>query len=46
MVEPEELPEFESPQVTNISQAEVKSVHAEMVRMHQADAEFIRAEEV
>ena len=46
MVEPEELPEFESPQVTNISQAEVKSVNAEMVRMHQADAEFIRAEEV
>jgi hypothetical protein len=24
----------------------VKSVHAELVRMHQADAEFIRAEEV
>jgi hypothetical protein len=45
MIEPEELPEYESPQVTNISQAEVKSVHAEFVRMHQADAEFIRAEE-
>jgi hypothetical protein len=46
MVEPEELQEFESPQVTNISQADVKSVHAELVRMHQADAEFIRADEV
>ena len=46
MIEPEELPEFESPQVTNISQAEVKSVHAELVRMQHADAEFIRAEEV
>ena len=46
MIEPEELPEFESPQVTNISQADVKSVHAEMVRMHESDAEFIRAEEV
>jgi hypothetical protein len=46
MVEPEELPEFESPQVTNVSQADVKSVHAELVRMHQADAELVRAEEV
>lgn len=46
MVEPEELPEFESPQVTNVMHADVKSVHAELVRMHQADAEFIRAEEV
>jgi len=46
MIEPEELPEYESPQVTNISQAEVKSVHAELVRMHQSDAEFIRADEV
>ena len=46
MVEPEELPEFESPQVTNVMRADVKSVHAELVRMRQADAEFIRAEEV
>lgn len=46
MVEPEELPEFESSQVTNISQAEVQSVHAELVRMHQADAETITADEV
>ena len=46
MVEPEELPEFESPQVTNVSHADVKSVHAEVVRMHQADAEFIRADRV
>ncbi len=46
MVEPEELPEFESPQVTNVSQAEVASVQAELVRMHQADAETITAAEV
>ena len=46
MIEPEELPEFESPQVTNISQTEVKTIHAELVRMHQSDAEFIRADEV
>ena len=46
MVEPEELPEFESSQVTNISQADVQSVHAEWVRMHQADAETITADEV
>lgn len=46
MVEPDELADFESSQVTNVSQAEVKSVHAETVRMQQADAEFIRAEEV
>lgn len=46
MVEPEELPEFESSQVTNISQAEVQSVQADLVRMHQADAETITADEV
>jgi len=32
--------------VTNISQAEVQTVHAELVRMHQADAENIVAQEV
>ncbi|MCC6500667.1 MAG: hypothetical protein IT313_10410 [Anaerolineales bacterium] len=46
MVEPEELPEFESPQVTNISHADVQSVQAEWVQMHQADAETIAADEV
>ena len=46
MLEPEELPETDSPQVTNVSNANVKSVHAELVRMHQADAETITAEEV
>ena len=46
MTEPEELPEFDSPQVTNISHADVQSVRAELVRMHQADAETITAEEV
>lgn len=43
MIEPEELPEVDESQVTDISQAEVKSVHAESVRMHQADAELIDA---
>ena len=46
MIEPEELHEFESSQVTNISQADVQTVHAEVVRMHQADAETINADEV
>jgi len=46
MVEPEELPEYESPQVTNISHAEVQSVKAELVRMHEADAESITAGQV
>jgi len=46
MIEPEELPEFDSSQVTNISQAEVQTVRAELVRMHQADAENIIAQEV
>ena len=46
MIEPEELPEFDSPQVTNVSHADVQSVRAELVRMHQADAETITAEEV
>ncbi len=46
MIEPEEQPEFDSPQVTNISQAEVHSVRAESVRMHQADAENIVAQQV
>jgi hypothetical protein len=46
MVEPEELPEFESSQVTSISQTEVQSVHAELVQMHHADAETITADEV
>ena len=46
MIEPEEFPEFDSPQVTNISQADVQTVRAELVRMHQADAENILAQEV
>jgi hypothetical protein len=46
MIEPEEMPETDSPQVTNISQAEVKTVRAESVRMYQADAENIIAQEV
>ena len=46
MIEPEELPEIDSAQVTNISQADVQNVRAELVRMHQADAETIIAQEV
>ena len=46
MIEPEELPEYNQPQVTNISHADVQTVNAELVRMHQADAETIHAEEV
>jgi hypothetical protein len=46
MIEPKELPEFDQSQVTNISHAEVGSVHAELVRMHQADAGTIQADEV
>jgi hypothetical protein len=46
MIEPDELPEYDSPQVTNITQADVKTVRAEQVRMYQADAENIVAQEV
>lgn len=46
MIEPEELPEVDSSQVTNISHADVQTVHAELVRMHEADAENIIAQEV
>lgn len=46
MIEPEELPEIDSSQVTNISHADVQTVHAELVRMHEADAENIIAQEV
>ena len=46
MIEPEEIPEAEAPQVTHISQAEVHNVRAELVQMHQADAENIVAQHV
>jgi len=46
MIEPEELPEIDSSQVTNISQADVHTIRAELVRMHEADAENIIAQEV
>ncbi|MEP7134035.1 MAG: hypothetical protein ABI904_03790 [Chloroflexota bacterium] len=46
MIEPEELPEVDPSQVTNISHADVRNVRAEMVRMHEADAENIIAQEV
>jgi len=46
MIEPDELSEFDSTQVTNITQADVKTVRAEQVHMYQADAENIVAQEV
>ena len=46
MIEPDELPEVDAPQVTNIAHADVGSVRAELVRMHQADAETVAAGEV
>lgn len=46
MIEPEDFPEVDSPQVTNISQSDVQNVHAESVWMRQSDAETITAEEV
>jgi hypothetical protein len=46
MLENDEFPETDSPQVTNITTSDVGSVHAEMVRMHQSDAETITAEDV
>jgi hypothetical protein len=46
MSEPKEFPDSNPSQVTNISQADVQSVHAELVRMHQASAESITANEV
>ena len=46
MIEPTERPELDQSQVTNISQADVQSVHADLVRMHQASAATINADEV
>ncbi len=46
MIEPEERPEFDESQVTNIAQSDVSTVNAELVRMHQAAAETINADEV
>jgi hypothetical protein len=46
MIEPVRSPEVDESQVTNISQEDVRDIHAAMVRMHQADAETITADEV
>jgi hypothetical protein len=46
MLENDEFPEIESPQVTNIIHSDVVNVRAETVRMHQSDAETITAEDV
>lgn len=46
MLENDDSPEIESPQVTNITHSDVVNVRAEVVRMHQSDAETITAGEV
>lgn len=46
MIEPKELSEDDASQMTNISQADVQSIHAEVVRMHQAGADAITADKV
>src|SRR5215212_7064884 len=46
MIEPEKTSESDQPQAANISQENVRSVQAHLVRMHQAAAETIQAEEV
>ena len=46
MIEPEELPESESPQVADISQVDVQTVRAELVRMNQSASGELTADEV
>ena len=46
MLENDDLPEVDSPGVTNISQSDVGAVHGDVVRMHQSDAETVTAENV
>ena len=46
MLENDDFPENNSPQMMDISQAEVRNVRAETVKMHQADAEVIIADDV
>ena len=46
MIEPEEFPENDAPQVTTILQSGVGNIHADVVRMSQSDAETITAEEI
>ena len=46
MIEPEKTSESDQPQETSLSQESVRSVHANLVRMHQSAAEILRADEV
>src|SRR5215208_6747344 len=46
MIESEKTSESDQPQAANISQENVRSVQANLVRMHQAAAETIQADEV
>jgi len=46
MLENDDFPEVDSPQVTNISNADVVNVHADSVRMHESDADTVTAEKV
>ena len=46
MLENDEFPEVDSPQVTNISNTDVVNVHGDSVRMHESDADTITAQKV
>ena len=46
MIEPENSPELDESQDTNISQEDVQNIHAHTVSMHQASAETITADDV
>lgn len=46
MIEPEPSSESDPPAVENISQEELRAVHAELVRMQQSAAQTIQADEV
>jgi len=46
MTEQYSFPENDQPQVTNLSQVDVETVKAELVRMHQSTAQVINSEDV
>ena len=46
MLEDDDFPEVDSPQVTDISNTDVVNVHADSVRMHESDADTVTAEKV
>ena len=46
MIEPEENPEPDQPQMTDFLQADAQSIHAQLVRMRQSSAGEVAADEV